>query len=159
MIFCGVSVQSRIPFIEINVRRRLEMEGWKRKIPLYIRNSNMYGILFSFWPIFDRYVVFWPISMYFSRYLADTDITDIQSSRYQCRYRYGRYRYPDCRYRYIGIGHIYRLTDISVQPYKLAWMISIFLWIMFCLFTATKFPSIEANFQSGHFSIFCLLHI
>ena len=57
--------------------------------------------------------------MYFCRYLADTDITDIQSSRYQCRYRYGRYRYPDCRYRYIGIGigHIYRLTDISVQPY------------------------------------------
>ena len=24
--------------------------------------------------------IFWPISMYFSRYLADTDITDIQSS-------------------------------------------------------------------------------
>ena len=52
---------------------------------------------------FGRYMpIFWPISMYFNRYLADTDITDIQSSRY--RYRYGRYRYPVCRYRYIGIG-------------------------------------------------------
>ena len=55
---------------------------------------------------------FLAISMYFTRYLADTDITNIQSSQYHYRYRY-----PVCRYRYISIGQIYCLTDISVQPY------------------------------------------
>ena len=53
--------------------------------------------------------------MYFSQYLADTDITDIQSSRYQYQYLYGHYRYPDCRYRYISIGisQIYRSNSIE----------------------------------------------
>ena len=61
---------------------------------------------------FGRYMpIFWPMSMYFKRYLAD-----IQSSRYHYHYRYDRYRYPFCQYRYIGIGQKYRLTDISVQP-------------------------------------------
>ena len=68
----------------------------------------------TYWPIF------WPISMNFSRYLADTDIIDIQSSRYHYRYWCDQYRYPVCRYLYIGMGigisQKYRLTDISVQP-------------------------------------------
>jgi hypothetical protein len=65
--------------------------------------------------------ILWPISMYFNQYLADTDITDLQRSRYRYWYRYGRYWYPVYRYRYICIGicisWIYQLTDISVQPY------------------------------------------
>jgi hypothetical protein len=71
---------------------------------------------------FGRYMPkFWPISMHFNRYLADINITDIQSSRYRYRYRDGRYQYPVCRYRYpvcqyqyicISIGRIYWLTHI-----------------------------------------------
>ena len=68
------------------------------------------------WYVGRYMLIFWPMSMYFSQYFVDTNITDIQSSRY--RYRYGRYTF--CRYRYIGINinisQIYRLTDIWVQP-------------------------------------------
>jgi hypothetical protein len=83
-------------------------------------------------PIFFIFATIWPttciltdICRYFGRYpciltdiLANTDITDIQSSRYGYRYRYDRYRYPVCQYPYIciGMGRIYLLTDISVQP-------------------------------------------
>ena len=55
----------------------------------------------------------WPISMLCSQYLADNDIADIYLAD-------NRYRYPVCRYRYIdiGIGQIYRQTDITVYPYS-----------------------------------------
>jgi hypothetical protein len=38
--------------------------------------------------------IFWPLPIYFNRCVTDTDINDINISRY----RYGRYRYPVCRY-------------------------------------------------------------
>jgi hypothetical protein len=60
----------------------------------------------------------WPISRIFNRYLADTDIADIYLADTDMPIPICRYRYPVYRYRYIGIGQIYRETDISVYPYK-----------------------------------------
>ena len=56
---------------------------------------------------FSRYFGWYPNT------LANTNITDIQSSQYWYRYCYGQCRYPVCRYRY---HLIYRLTDISSNP-------------------------------------------
>ena len=73
---------------------------------------------------FDRYMpIFWPISMYFSRYFADTNITDIQSSRYRCRYLYGWYQYPVYQYRYVSIGQIYQLTVIYRSNSTSSWIL------------------------------------
>jgi hypothetical protein len=77
--------------------------------------------------------IFWPISMYFNRYLADTDTTDIWPIPIQPifgRYQYNRYLAPSrylCRYRY---QYICTNTNTDTNIFVLA-----DIWPITCILT------------------------